>query len=485
MKSQLLTVLAFAALLLGVTTACNRNRIDIETLEKDLVGLWWDEYEHSDVTEAGVPFDRVLLAVKADADHTGCIYLGVYNSADNRPLAVYGGPEDAGFTWRLLEDGSLMLNEMPGVKSTALTRADSGSGNYGDDMTNVSGTDAAYANGSVTVSNGSYSGTLDKADSGTETKIEEQLSRVVIDLADLTTDYEARNGDILTGTLGNPVKITIADGAVITLKDVTINGIDEKKYQWAGLTPVGDATIVLEGSNKVKGFNQDYPGIFAAVGHMLTLTGSGSLESSSNGGGAGIGGGAVVSVTESAENPISCGDITIRQATITAIGGERGAGIGGGTNASCGDITIESGHVTASSERNSAGIGGGGQLLTRRVSCGNITIQGGTVIAHGGLHAAGIGSGACPFSLSPIGNIAITGGTITAVGGEESAGIGCGGAGRCGNITITQDVTRVEATKGNNALYSIGPDSELGTCGTVTVGDKEGYVSESPFVYMP
>lgn len=68
MKSYLFTALAFAALLLGVTTACNRDPIPIEDLEKELVGMWWDEYAYHDVTEDGVPFARV-------------------------PLAIYGGPE--------------------------------------------------------------------------------------------------------------------------------------------------------------------------------------------------------------------------------------------------------------------------------------------------------------------------------------------------------------------------------------------------------
>lgn len=74
-KSRLLTALAFAALLLGVTAACNRDPIPIEVLEKELVGMWWDEYEYHDVTEDGVPFDRVLLFVGANEDHTGYLYL--------------------------------------------------------------------------------------------------------------------------------------------------------------------------------------------------------------------------------------------------------------------------------------------------------------------------------------------------------------------------------------------------------------------------
>jgi hypothetical protein len=53
-------------------TACtsedNPSTVDIDALERELVGVWWDEYEYADVTETGVPFSRVLLAVKADAE---------------------------------------------------------------------------------------------------------------------------------------------------------------------------------------------------------------------------------------------------------------------------------------------------------------------------------------------------------------------------------------------------------------------------------
>lgn len=99
MIRKFIILLAAVALLLGMTTAC--NRISIEDLEKGLVGVWWDEYKYSDVTEQGVPFDRVLLAIQTQADHTGCIYLGVYDSENDNLVAIYGGPEVAGFTWHL------------------------------------------------------------------------------------------------------------------------------------------------------------------------------------------------------------------------------------------------------------------------------------------------------------------------------------------------------------------------------------------------
>jgi len=176
-----------------------------------------------------------------------------------------------------------------------------------------------------------------------------------VDLSTLTGDYEAQDGDILTGTLDGetqPYQITIADGARVTLQDVTINGYSTIDYVWAGITPCGDATIILEGTNTVKGFYYIYPGIYAAEGGVLTIQGDGSLTASSNGSGAGIGGG----------NGTSCGDIKIMGGNITAMGGDYAAGIGGGTDAYCGSIYIGGGIINAEGGDGGAGIGSGGSF---------------------------------------------------------------------------------------------------------------------------
>ena len=46
-----------------------------------------------------------------------------------------------------------------------------------------------------------------------------------VNLSNLTADYEAQNGETLTGTLDAKVQISIAAGATVTLDDVTINGV--------------------------------------------------------------------------------------------------------------------------------------------------------------------------------------------------------------------------------------------------------------------
>ena len=366
-----------------------------------------------------------------------------------------------------------------------------------------------------------------------------------ISLAGLTDDYVAQDGDFLTGVLdveNHPVKISIADGATVTLAGVTIEGVNDDSYSWAGINCIGDATIILADgtTNTVKGFYEDYPGIWIRKTYTLTINGTGSLVASSNGWGAGIGGGAAtytgnirieggnitatggtncagigascweggsITITGGYINAsgdgggagigcgntddATCGDITISGGTIIATGD--GAGIGTGNEGTCGDITISGGTITANGGEGGAGIGAG-----NGGTCGDITIGGGTIAitANGGEDGAGIGIG----YDAECGNISISRGTIEATGTRSGAGIGCSGYGKCGAIEITSDVTQVKATKGDTSSHSIGFGLTVGdesyiTCGAVTIGgtvywngsnyqnDGDSYLSASPFIY--
>lgn len=176
MKAQLFSILAAAALLLCMT-GCSKDEATpsntAKLTEQDLVGLWWDEFEYADVTETGQPFTRALLAVKADADHTGCIYLGVFDDSSDEPVAVYGGPEDAGFTWKLLDDGKVQLGDPITGETYLLTRADGGS--YGSQATDVASTQLICASDKLTMTNVGYAGTLAKANAEQAAAIEEKL----------------------------------------------------------------------------------------------------------------------------------------------------------------------------------------------------------------------------------------------------------------------------------------------------------------------
>ena len=196
----------------------------------------------------------------------------------------------------------------------------------------------------------------------------------ILDLATVTEDITIEDGYTVTGKLAGNYKVSIADGATVTLDGITINGTTGKSYNWAGITCVGDATIILKDgtTNTVKGFNSEYSGIFVPKDKTLTIKseteGTGKLIASSNGHGAGIGGGDGYSST--AKN---CGNIVIQGGVITATGGSNSAGIGSGGYGSCGDITISGGTVTATGGEMSAAIGSG----YGSASCGKITITDG------------------------------------------------------------------------------------------------------------
>ena len=190
------------------------------------------------------------------------------------------------------------------------------------------------------------------------------------DLTYVTSNYTALFDETLTGNLGANVKVSVVGNATITLDNVTINGVNDEHCKWAGITCLGNTTIILKGKNTIKGFHENYPGIQAAYlpsstdRYTLTIQGSGSLNASSNGKGAGIGGGYYDDVA------IHCDDIVILGGNITATGGEGAAGIGGGYLGACGNITISGGRVRAAGGANAAGIGGGNNGFP----CGAITI---------------------------------------------------------------------------------------------------------------
>jgi len=227
------------------------------------------------------------------------------------------------------------------------------------------------------------------------------------DLSKLLNNYVAQDGDTLKGTLLGKVKVSIADGATVTLNNVTIDGDYDYDHLWAGLTCEGNCTIVLEGKNTVKGFFQYQPGIYVPSGKTLTIKGSGSLDASSNGEGAGIG-------------------------------------------------------------------------CAARDDCGNVVIESGTITATGGSGAAGVGAA----RSGSAGDIKIIGGTVVATGGSSAAGIGGGYYGAVGKITIEGQSTKVSATAGSGAPYSVGAGLNKTSVDVITIGGLVvDNVSASPFNY--
>ena len=305
----------------------------------------------------------------------------------------------------------------------------------------------------------------------------------LIRLDTIHRDFVAQDRDTLTGALGGNYKISIADGATVTLMDANISSLTIGAT-YAGITCNGDATILLEDSNTVIGglYNDNgtyrgcYPGIFIAEGHTLTINGTGSLLAKYG------------SIEELAQYA---------------------SGIGGSKDSSCGNIVIVGGTIYAYGGESAAGIGGGTEA-----DCGGINIFGGTIYAYGGSGAPGIGSGVSGGSNGEIvahcGDITISGGIVYAYGGYTAPAIGSSANGTCGNITIDNTVTRVTATKGET-ITSIEFEGttipldlnkncigkgDFGTCGTVTIGGTmyydgtnyvnggETYITRSPLIYL-
>ena len=308
---------------------------------------------------------------------------------------------------------------------------------------------AAFPGGSTTLSDASVTlGTRPAISFGGSTDLAVnkiyQVTKGYVDLSTLTANYEAKNGDMLTGELGGNYKISIADNnpntAIITLNGVTINrpGVaDDGNFGWAGITCEGDATIILADgtTNTVKGFYRSCPGIHIPKTKTLTIQGGGALNASSNG---------------------------------------KGAGIGSHWRSSCGNIIIKDGHITATGGDYAAGIG----CVYDYAECGNITISGGMITARGGYNATGIGGS----YYSPCGNIEISGGIVTAIGNGSSAAIGSGQNGSCGTITITENAISVTAISSDGGGY-IGPGYN-GTCGTVTIDGVANATTASSFTHF-
>ena len=133
------------------------------------------------------------------------------------------------------------------------------------------------------------------------------------------TELTLQDGMTIKGTLGHACKVSIADGAHIGLWEASILGENNSSYSWAGLTCLGDATIRLRyGSSTIRGFYDEYPGIYVPEGSTLTIEGTPGqqLIASSNGYAAGIGGGWY----------LSCGSIVVNGGKVIARGWQSSSG---------------------------------------------------------------------------------------------------------------------------------------------------------------
>ncbi|MGN1307909.1 MAG: hypothetical protein ACI4V3_09600, partial [Faecousia sp.] len=154
--------------------------------------------------------------------------------------------------------------------------------------------------------------------------------------------------------------------------------------------------------------------------------------------------------------------------TLTATGGEGGAGIGCGYNWSAANITISGGTVYANGGTNGAGIGGG-----KFSSGSNITISGGTVTATGGESGAGIGGG----YWSSGSGITIGGGIVDATGGSKGAGIGGGLNGKGSDINISGGTVTAKSSENGSGIGggNCGEGSDINISGGTVTATGGGF----------
>ncbi len=222
--------------------------------------------------------------------------------------------------------------------------------------------------------------------------------------------YKESTATVITGSSSgsNANTVTIKSegdaAANVTFQDVKIDASNtgnpyESAHGKTAVTVSGNAEITLKGENEVAS-GVYHAGVEVEEGSSLTISGGEADSLTATGGqyGAGIGGGF----------DGNGGTVTVKGGQVTATGGEWGAGIGGGSVSDGGTVNISGGQVTATGTY-AAGIGGG-----YMGNGGTVTISGGQVTATGGDYAAGIGGG----DTGSGGTVTVEGGQVTATGGE-------------------------------------------------------------------
>ncbi|MDR1447803.1 MAG: hypothetical protein LBI63_02425, partial [Candidatus Ancillula sp.] len=267
-----------------------------------------------------------------------------------------------------------------------------------------------------------------------------------IDLSDTT---------IANGTEGDGWSYT--DGVYTINSDatadanLTISGTTTNKRV---VVASGNATVTLNGASITS--SSDSP-ITLSSGANLTLKLSGSNTLTSDDrvrAGLNVPDGATLTITSATGNGTSA------EGSLTATGGEYGAGIGGGYSETFGTIIISGGTIHATGMCNGgAGIGGG--VLG---DGGTINISGGTIIAINGGFASAIGGG---YNASG-GSTTISGGTIIAIGGEVGKGNASGTTISEHPVILAPDgINGKEASDTNRANgILIGLDVSIDTSGT-------------------
>lgn len=263
------------------------------------------------------------------------------------------------------------------------------------------------------------------------------------DKASAAVDNEivVKQSDAETATQ-NTINVTgAAEGTTVVLSGVNIDVSDTNKAAMSISGEETDVTVELDDENTLK----------SGGSHA-------GLELSK---------GASVTIQDETKETVSGKRVTVTEndgaATLNAISGKNGAGIGTAKDGIFGDIVIESGIINAEAiPENSTDSGAAIGTGWGNNGGGSIKIHGGTVNASADRAIRGIGIGSS--ASAKIENIEITGGNVTAVGGYYAIGPGEWGK-VTGNIKITGGTVTVAGR-----INGIGPS--IG--GTIIEGTNDG-----------
>ena len=190
MKKIFIWMMAAILVFCGETVLTSCSNIDSpatssqQGMEESLVGLWYEDFDYEDVTEAGKPFNHALIAVETKADHTGYVALAVFDDEFNEPLEIYGGPKDAPFTWQVTADGHVILTDPNTGESisSARTRGDGSHSSFVD----VGQINMNCTHGRIKFSNPSHTGTLAKAGGNKNGLIKDWMAKSTLPRACIT-----------------------------------------------------------------------------------------------------------------------------------------------------------------------------------------------------------------------------------------------------------------------------------------------------------
>ena len=281
----------------------------------------------------------------------------------------------------------------------------------------------------------------------------------------LAAEWDISKGDITVNAGSGGQTVTQGGGAAVEDSAPVITGSSQDNTLTINAEKDQTASVTLSGVNiDVSGAGKAAVSTTGAGNVSIELNGENTLKSGEDHAGLEKNNGGSLTIADEDKN-----------GKLTAIGGEFGAGIGGGAGGIGNNIAISGGEVKAIGGIAGAGIGGG-----NGGNGSDIIISSGVVKAIGGVSGAGIGGGCAGIGN----NIAISGvAKLKVQGGVEGeyhgagAGIGDGGSNADGSYFGGSPVPGAEVepdisglTTGRIEYYAPGADMEKDKPTSTTFG---------------